>query len=113
MGHVYKIINDLDNAVCCNVKALQMVNSKFSNYQNEADDFSKMGLRLSLAVPVPTVMFDDMKASSGNTSWKATFQSMNKKELCHVFEPRPAKRRSHASKLKKQRRARYFLPRPC
>jgi tetratricopeptide (TPR) repeat protein len=47
-------------------------------------------------------MFDDMKASSGNTSWKATFQSMNKKELCHVFEPRPAKRRSHASKLKKE-----------
>jgi hypothetical protein len=41
MGHVYKIINDLDNAVCCYVKALQMVNKKFSNYQEEADEWVK------------------------------------------------------------------------
>jgi len=104
MGHVYKLTGDLDNAICCYVKALEMVNQKFSTLREHADEWSKMGLRLGLAVPVPTVIFADMKSSTDTTSWKTHFQIMNKKELCHVFEPRLTKRRSRstASKLKRE-----------
>mmetsp|Transcript_22415 Transcript_22415/g.48576 ORF Transcript_22415/g.48576 Transcript_22415/m.48576 type:complete len:1615 (+) Transcript_22415:1-4845(+) len=104
MGHVYKLIHDMDNAICCYVKAWEMVNKKFSAYQEYADEWSKMGLRLGLAVPVPTVIFDEMKASIDNENWKTHFQMMNKKELCHVFEPRTPKRRSRStvSKLKRE-----------
>ena len=40
MGHVYKLINDMDNAICCNVKALEMVNKKLSTYREHADEVS-------------------------------------------------------------------------
>ncbi|KAL7543830.1 hypothetical protein ACHAXR_013162 [Thalassiosira sp. AJA248-18] len=104
MGHVYKIINDMDNAICCYVKALEMLNKKFSAHREHADEWTKMGLRLGLEVPVPTVMFEEMKANTGNTSWKPHFQMMNKKELCHVFNPKLAKHRSRStvSRLKKE-----------
>jgi len=106
MGHVYKLINDVDNAICCYAKALEMVNKTFQTYRDQSqDEWVKMGLHLDLAVPVPTVIFDEMKSITGNTSWKTHFQTMNKKELCHIFEPRlPTKRRyrSTVSKLKKE-----------
>ncbi|KAL9178952.1 hypothetical protein ACHAXT_011925 [Thalassiosira profunda] len=105
LGHVYKLVDDLDNAICCYIKALEMVNAKFSSYKEPADEWTKMGLRLGMAsVPVPTVIFDEMKTTTGNASWKMHFQTMNKKQLCHVFDPKLKKRRSRStvSKLKKQ-----------
>mmetsp|Transcript_26648 Transcript_26648/g.63910 ORF Transcript_26648/g.63910 Transcript_26648/m.63910 type:complete len:2683 (+) Transcript_26648:137-8185(+) len=103
MGHVYKIINDIDNAICCYVKSLEMVNKKFQTYRDPVDEWEKMGLRLGLAVPVPTITFDEMR-TAGNTNCKTHFQMMNKKELCHVFEPKLGRRRgrSTVSKLKKE-----------
>ena len=104
MGHVYKIINDFDNSICCYVKAIELVTKKYVSYLEHADEWAKMGLRLGLSVPVPTIIFDEMKASAGNASCKPHFQMMNKKELCHVFEPKIGKRRSRStiSKLKKE-----------
>jgi len=40
MGHVYKLIHDMDNAICCYVKAWEMVNKKFSAHQEYADEVS-------------------------------------------------------------------------
>lgn len=96
----------MDNAICCYVKALEMINKKFQTYRDQtADEWDKMGLRLGLAVMVPTIIFDEMKSSAGSTNCKTHFQMMNKRELCHIFEPRITKRRSHrstVSKLKKE-----------
>ena len=93
-------MNDTDNAICCYVKALEMVNTKFRSYRDPVDEFDTFGLRLGLAVPVPTIIFDDLNSKS----WTSNFQMMNRRELCHVFEPRLTKRRgrSSVSKLKKE-----------
>ena len=68
-----------------------------------------MGLRLGLAVPIPSIVFDKM--NTDDTSWKTHFQNMNKKELClTVDEPGLAKprARSTVSKLKKEL-SRFYL----
>ena len=104
MGQVYKLLRDMDNAICCYVKALEMVNKKFQLHREPACEWTKMGLRLGVAVPVPTIILDEMRTSTDSTNWKAHFQTMNKKELCHIFEPRLTKRRSRStvSKLKRE-----------
>lgn len=81
MGHVYKIINDVDNAICCYCKSLEMVSKKLQSIQDPVDEWEKMGLRLGLAVPVPTIIFDEMKSTAGNASCKSHFQTMNKKSF--------------------------------
>ena len=100
MGRVYETMNDADNAICCYVKALEMVNTKIRRYRDTVDEFDSFGLRLGLAVPVPTIIFDDLNSKS----WISNFQMINRRELCHVFEPRLSKRRgrSSVSKLKKE-----------
>ena len=104
MGRVYETMNDADNAICCYVKALEMVNAKFRRYRDPVDEFDTFGLRLGLAVPVPTIIFDDLRYNGDRKSWISNFQMMNRRELCHVFEPRLSKRRgrSSVSKLKKE-----------
>ena len=104
MGQVYKLLDDIDNAICCYVKALEMVNKKFQAYQQPACDWTRMGMRLAPQVPVPTIIFDEMRTSAGSSNWKTHFQTMNKKELCHMFEPRLHKRRSRSniSRLKRE-----------
>ena len=104
MGQVYKLLRDMDNAICCYVKALEMVNKKYQLHREPACEWTKMGLRLGVSVPVPTIILDEMRTSTDSTSWKAHFQTMNKKELCHIFEPRLTKRRSRStvSKLKRE-----------
>ena len=104
LGHVYKQSSDYDNSIACYVKVLQIMNQRFHQLRGEADQFDLQGLRLPIAIPVPTYIFEEMKGSKespGNNSWKSHFQSMNKKELCHHFEPRTQPKKG-MSKLKKE-----------
>jgi len=109
MGHVYKVVNDVDNAVPCYVKALEMLTKKMTACRRSVDEWTKMGLRLDLAIPVPTIIFSDMKKSETDESlWKHHFQAINKKALCHHFserensEPPKSRNASTMSKLRKE-----------
>ena len=107
MGNVYKVVDDIDDAICCYVKALEMLNRKYARHRNPVDTWSIMGLRLDLAIPVPSVMFNEMKKRQLQTdmSWRHHFQAINKKALCHYFaeetelSPRSS---SSISKIKKE-----------
>ena len=85
MGHVYKVIHDIDNSVCCYVKASEMLTKKYLSHREFADEWSKMGLRLDLAVPVPTIFFTEMKKSGVDDIAKLHFQAINKKALWYVL----------------------------
>ena len=91
MGNVYRTTHDENNAICCYVTALEMTNKKFLYLRDTVDVFETMGLHLGLAVPVPTIVFDEMKTIRGVEQ----FQMMNQRDLCHVFEPRIGKRKGH------------------
>ena len=107
MGNVYKVVDDIDDAICCYVKALEMLNRKYSRHRKPVDEWGVMGLRLDLAIPVPSIMFNEMKKSRIQTdmSWRHHFQAINKKALCHYFaeetelNPRSS---SSISKIKKE-----------
>lgn len=97
MGDVYRTISDEDNAICCYINALEMSHKKLRSSRDLEDEFEIMGLQLGLAVPVPTLVFDDVKSSG----WVTHFQMMNKRDLCHVFE-QVDKRQGWDLKLKKK-----------
>ena len=107
LGNVYKVVNDIDNAICCYVKALEMLNRKYARNRDHVDEWCIMGLRLDLAIPVPSIMFNEMKKRQrqSDMSWRSHFQAINKKALCHYFaeetevSPRSA---STISKIKKE-----------
>ena len=108
MGNVYKVVDDVDNAICCYVKALEMLNRKYARHREHVDEWCVMGLRLDLAIPVPSIMFAEMKRTrqkQSDMSWRSHFQAINKKALCHYFaeeselSPRSA---STISKIKKE-----------
>lgn len=107
MGNVYKVVDDVDDAICCYVKALEMLNRKYARHRELVDEWCIMGLRLDLAIPVPSIMFNEMKKRQIQTdmSWRHHFQAINKKALCHYFaeetelSPRSA---SSISKIKKE-----------
>ena len=40
MGQVYKLVNDLDNSICCYVKAIDMMHKKISTCLDHADAVS-------------------------------------------------------------------------
>ena len=63
MGQVYKLLDDIDNAICCYVKSLEMVNKKFQAYQQPAGEWTKMGLRLGVAGKSELVLFHHMNSS--------------------------------------------------
>jgi tetratricopeptide (TPR) repeat protein len=87
MAHVYKLLDDLDNAIAFYIKALLLLKSKVSRTTELADKWQIMGMRFDLAVPTPTVIFDEMRKDSFSTgeAWKRHFQTINKKILCHTF----------------------------
>jgi len=107
MGNVYKVVDDIDDAICCYVKALEMLNRKYARHRDSVDEWCIMGLRLDLAIPVPSIMFNEMKKRQIQTdmNWRYHFQAINKKALCHYFaeetelSPRSA---SSISKIKKE-----------
>lgn len=94
------MMQDTDSAICCYVKASEMLTTKFRSYRDQADEFDAFGLRLGLAVPVPTIILDDLNSKFRTPN----FQMMNRRELCHVYEPKLMKRRGRSafSKLKKE-----------
>ena len=109
MGHVYKVVNDMDNAVPCYVRVLEMLTKKMITHRNAVDEWTRMGLRLTLAVPVPTVIVNDMKKNDTDEKiWRQHFQAINKKALCHQFseseytESPKSRSASMVSKLKKE-----------
>ncbi len=93
------MMQDTDNAICCYVKVVEMLTTKFRSYRDQADEFDAFGLR-GLAVPVPTIILDDLNSKFRTPN----FQMMNRRELCHVYEPKLVKRRGRSaiSKLKKE-----------
>jgi tetratricopeptide (TPR) repeat protein len=107
MGNVYKVVDDIDNAICCYMKGLEMLNRKYARYREHVDEWCIMGLRLDLAIPVPSIMFNEMKKRQrqSDMSWRSHFQAINKKALCHYFaeetelSPRST---STISKIKKE-----------
>jgi hypothetical protein len=90
MGRVYETVRDIDNAICCYVKVTELLSTKLRSHQDQVDEFDTIGLRLGLAVPVPTIILDDLDSKIG-------FQMMNRRELCHFFVPNLTKRRGRAS----------------
>ncbi len=100
MGNVYRTIHDEDNSICCFVNALEMTNKKLNSVRVSLDEFHSMGLHLGLAVPIPTIVLDEMRTIGG----AGHFQTMNKRCLCHVFTPEIEKRQVQltASKLQKR-----------
>jgi len=97
MGRVYETVRDYDNAICCYVKVTELLSTKLRSHQDQVDAFDTIGLRLGLAVPVPTIILDDLDSKIG-------FQMMNRRDLCHFFVPNLTKRRgrSSAPKLMKE-----------
>jgi len=93
MAHVYKITDDLDNAICFYIKALVLLKTKVSRHMEPADKWQVMGMRLDLSIPAPTIVFDEMRKDNySGDAWKLHFQTINKKSLCHYFsEPQHRK----------------------
>lgn len=105
MGHVYKVTDDVDNAICCYIKGLEILTVKSTRHRESADSWSKMGLRLDLAIPPPTIIFSEMREKEvADDSWKFHFRAINKKALCHHFSELPPGKRtsSGARRLKKE-----------
>ncbi len=93
------MMQETDNAICCYVKALEMLNTKFRSHREQVDEFDAFGTK-GLAVPVPTLILDGLNSKFRTPN----FQMMNRRELCHVYEPKLVKRRGRSvfSKLKKE-----------
>ena len=106
MGNVYKVVDDVDDAICCYMKALEMLNRKYARHRKSVDEWCIMGLRLDLAIPVPSIMFNEMKKRrmQSDMSWKHHFQAINKKALCHYFAEETELNPRNASAITKIKR---------
>eukprot|EP00804_Cyclotella_cryptica_P019567 CCRYP_014328-RC/>CCRYP_014328-RC protein AED:0.07 eAED:0.07 QI:612/1/1/1/1/0.83/6/2494/1628 len=102
MAHVYKLTDDLDNAICFYIKALVLLKTKVSRHMEPVDKWQMMGMRLDLSIPAPTIVFDEMRKDnfSGDAS-KLHFQAINKKSLCHYFSEPEHRKNENDSTTKK------------
>ena len=67
--------DDLDNAIAFYIKALLLLKSKLSRHIEPADEWQIMGMRNDLAVPAPTLIFDEMRHDNFSAgAWKKHFQ---------------------------------------
>lgn len=103
MAHVYKLLDDLDNAIAFHIKALLLLKSKVSRHIDPVDKWQIMGMRFGLMIPSPTVIFDEMRKDSfSGGAWKRHFQTINKKILSHTFIESDVKPNKSLIKLEKE-----------